>query len=201
MQAVDGSPWVLGTAAVDGRRRGPAAVKSIAASSLFIVAALAAACGSTAGGGTTTQTPIAARQPNTTATPTPSPTPDLQAQAAQTYLQAATTANNADAAIPNGDLLSNPGTASTLSQLVPPVQAYVSIDQTFLNSLYAIKFPAADQLDVNAFIRDLTAEIAGGQEFATDPNSANWETFANIDTSSDANVLRHDLGLPQVSAS
>jgi hypothetical protein len=122
-------------------------------------------------------------------------------QAAQAYLQAATTANTADATIPNGDLLSNPSTVSTLSQLVAPVQAEDSIEQTFLTSLYAINFPSADQLDANTFIRDVTAEIADGQGFATDPTTADWNIFANTDLSPDADVLRHDLGLPQVSAS
>ena len=178
---------------------GAAAVKSIAAISfIFTVTVLAAACGGTAGGGMTSRTPAAATQAKTTATP--SPTPDLQAQAAQAYLQAATTANTADATIPDGDLLSNPSTASALSDLVAPVQAYDSIEQTFLTSLYAIKFPAADQADANTFIRDVTADLADGQGFVTDPNIADWNAFANVDTSPDANVLRHDLGLPQVSA-
>ena len=173
--------------------------KILAIPALFLVALLAS-CGAAANTPYPSATPQHATATET-ATPSPSPTPNLTTQAAQAYLQAATTADNADSAIPNGDLLSNPSKASSLSQLVPPVKAYDQIDQTFLNSLYAIHFPTADQADASALIRDVTQDISDGQGFVADPNTANWTSFADVNTAPDANVLRHDLGLPQLSSS
>ncbi|PZR80605.1 MAG: hypothetical protein DLM65_07710 [Candidatus Aeolococcus gillhamiae] len=152
------------------------------------------ACGSTASGG-------AALTPSATPTPlpsTPAPTPNLLANASAAYLAAATTANAADNALAKTFCGK---TTYTTAQAKTCWPKYAAIEQTFLTAIYAIQYPPAMKVDVDAQITAVTKIIQGEGALAVSPsdiaafNAWRTDTTAGVGA---ANIVRHDLGLPQV---
>jgi hypothetical protein len=138
-----------------------------------------------------------------TAAPTPTPTPNLIPAAAAAYLAAATTANAADAALSK---------AYPAAKSMSDAQAKTywtraeTIDRTFLTAIFAIAYPPLMKSDVDAQIAAQTKVVSdeGAMVYDSTGSNAQYNTdlaAVNADSATDtgtANVVRHDLGLPQV---
>lgn len=140
--------------------------------------------------------PVSAHQGGASA----SPTPDLKAAAAAAYLQAAPTANAANDQINKGQC----GASSWPSAAVATScwKQYLAVDQTFLNAIYAINYPPEMKSDVDAQISAETKVVSDETTLEADPTNTtaqnSLQTDENAQTAA-ANIVRHDLGLPQVS--
>jgi hypothetical protein len=158
-----------------------------AAGALFLVG-----CG--AAPAATTPAPVATATP--TAVPTATPTPDLTPAAAAAYLAAATTVNAGFTAL---------NKAYPASMSLAQAKRYWSqaekLDRTALTTIFAIAYPASMETDVNAMIAAQTKVVADDSALAADPNDKAAYAANTTDTtaaSAASNVVRRDLGLPQI---
>jgi hypothetical protein len=154
-------------------------------------------CGAAAG---TASAPTPSIVPATpTAIPTPAPTPDLTASAAAAYLAAAKPLNAATAALNRTACGASTYTQSVAKNCWPK---YVVLDQAFLTAVFGIKFPASMKSDADSLITALTKVVADDRALAAnylDPAGAELRPDSAAELAA-ANIVRHDLGLPQVSA-
>lgn len=158
---------------------------------------LLAGCGAAAGG--ITSPTVGAATPIATATPTatPAPTPNLTTTAAAAYLAAATAGNAA------GDAINKayPKTFTSLAQAKHYWSQYEAVDRAFLSTIFAIAYPPFMKADVDAQIAVETKVVEDDSELAVSPNDNAAYAADNTDStaaSAAANIVRHDLGLPQV---
>jgi hypothetical protein len=160
---------------------------------------LLAGCGAAA---TTSAPATAAPTAAATAAPTATPTPNLTPAAAAAYLAAATTANAAGAALKKA----YPATFKSDAQAKSYWTRAETIDRTFLTTIFAIAYPAAMKSDVDAQIAAMTKCVSDEAamvydstrpiaQYTSDLAALNADTTTETGT---ANVVRHDLGLPQV---
>jgi hypothetical protein len=158
-------------------------------------ALLMAACGGSASA--TANTPSAAAsapRPSATAiVPTPSPTPDIHALGQQ-YLALATPVNSAVDTfnVKNNALGSHFSVAQIQAISTPLANAY----QIFDNAVLRLAWPASLLADLHAMVAADSPEISDLQHAAT--TQAWFDQLARDATasSSAANVVRSDLGLP-----
>jgi hypothetical protein len=159
---------------------------------LNIVAAIGiAGCGAT--NPSAPPTPVATASPSAT----PAATPNLTSTAAAAYLAAATTANAAQNAI----YKAYPKTFTSLAQAKHYWSQIEAVERTFLTTIFAISYPSFMKADVDAQIADETKVVADYAQLAANPNdsvayAANQSD--NTTATGAANIVRHDLGLPQV---
>jgi hypothetical protein len=161
---------------------------------------LLAGCGAAA---TTSAPATAAPTAAATAAPTATPTPDLTPAAAAAYLAAATTGNAAgdalDKAYPGATFKSNAQAKSYWTQAE-------KIDRAFLTTIFAIAYPPSMKSDVDAQIAAQTKCVSDEATMVYDSTGPDAQynsdlNVLNADTTTEAgtaNVVRHDLGLPQV---
>jgi hypothetical protein len=153
---------------------------------------LMTACGASSGGGATSSATVGTAS-------TVAPTPDARAIAAQQYLAAATTANSADKAL--GKTVCGQTTYSTAAQAKSCWSKYVVVEQAFLTSIFGITYPPPMKPDVDAQITAETKVVADESTLAGNPVDATAHAAYETDTTAatgTANIVRHDLGLPQV---
>jgi hypothetical protein len=133
-----------------------------------------------------------------TAVPTPAPTPDLTVSAAAAYLAAATTVNAASAALNKTACGASTYTQSVAKSCWPK---WIAQDQAFLTAIYGIKYPASMKSDVDSQISAQTRVVADDTALAADWLDATAGAAVRADDAAEtaaANIVRHDLGLPQV---
>lgn len=137
--------------------------------------ALLAACSATRGGG---------------------PTPDVQTQAAQAYQAAANAFDQTNNAV--GATLTALPSGAPWSDTVAPAQESLTATEAFEKAVSAIHFPAQDQADASALLKDVELDISDLQAVVAEPSDATWMSYAgdNAATAGDANALRTELGLP-----
>jgi hypothetical protein len=170
-------------------------LSQVRSGSALIGCLLVCACGAAASASPSPT--LALTTPTATATPTPSPTPNLTATAAYAYLAAATTANAADAAINKA----YPTNFTSLAQARRYWAQEEAVDRTFLTKIFGIAYPAFMKADVDAQISAETKLVADETSLASTPNDTVAGTAARADGTTEAaaaNIVRHDLGLPQV---
>jgi hypothetical protein len=135
---------------------------------------------------------IAPAAPSASATPTP----DLTSTASAAYLAAAKTFNAA-----NGAVYTTCKTFTSLAQAKSCWSRSEAVDRAFLTTIFAIAYPPSMKVDVDAQITALTKVVADETVMAANPNDnatyAAQGTDATAETAT-ANIVRHDLGLPQV---
>jgi hypothetical protein len=154
-------------------------------------------CGCGATSSPSSSRALATPAASVTPSPTPAPTPNLAVTAAAAYLAAATTGNAADTALNKA----YPATFKSVAQAKRYWSQYLAIEQTFLSKIFAIAYPPFMKADVDAQIAAETKLVGDESELVSNPA----DTAAYAAYSSDikaeagtANVIRHDLGLPQV---
>jgi hypothetical protein len=151
-----------------------------------------AGCGATTSPATTVPTAAA------TATPaaTPTPTPNLTPTAAAAYLAAATTGNSATHIINK--------TCTTITSRAQGARCwsrYEAVERAFLTTIFAIQYPVFMKIDVDAQIAAETKVINDYVALAANPYDSVAYASAHTDSGAmtgAANIVRHDLGLPQV---
>jgi hypothetical protein len=156
-----------------------------------------AACGAT-------PVPAAIAVPTVVATeaPTATPTPNLTPAASAAYLAAATTANAADAALSKA----YPEKSFTDAQAKRFWTRAETINRTFLTTIFAIAYPPSMKSDVDAQIAAQTKCVSDEAAMVYDSTGTNAQynsdlNLLNADSATEtgtANIVRHDLGLPQV---
>ena len=155
---------------------------------------LLAGCG--AAPAATTPAPVATATP--TAVPTATPTPDLTPAAAAAYLAAATTGNAGFTAL----YKAYPGsTFASTAQAKRYWSRAETLDRTFLTTIFAISYPASMKADVDAQIAAQTKVVADETALAADPTDNAASAADGTDSTAEAgtaNIVRHDLGLPQI---
>jgi hypothetical protein len=160
---------------------------------LAAVGLLSVGCGSSSPSATTT-TPA----PVATATPTATPTPDYRVTAAAAYLAAADTVNAGFDALNKA----YPGTTFTsIAQAKRYWSHAEALDRTFLTAIFAITYPPFMKADVDAQIAAQTKVVADDAELAAAPTDKAAQAADTTDSTAEAgtaNVVRHDLSLPQV---
>jgi hypothetical protein len=154
------------------------------------VLSILAGCGAAATSNSTVATPTP------TATATPAPTPDVLTNAAAAYLAAANTINTASDAI-----YKTCKTFTSLAQGKACWSRYEAVSRAFLTTIFAIAYPPSMKADVDAQITDETKVVSDEATLAANPNDnaafAAERTDGSAETAA-ANIVRHDLGLPQV---
>lgn len=175
-------------------------VRKLSSIVLLAGACWLAGCG---GGATTTQS-NATESPTARPTPTATPTPDVRLVAAQQYLQMASRANQAGAAVDQHTVDGTKCGAQTYPNNTVTVgcfKQYLAVDAETLKEIYAIVFPSDMRADVNALISAQTRIVSDETMIVSSPNNdAAWnalQTDESVKTAA-ANVVRHDLGLPPV---
>ena len=168
----------------------PNLIRGVLAAATLVVLAGCGAAGTAAAPVTAPVTPTA------TAAPTSTPTPDLTPTAAAAYLAAATTINAAEAALNKAckNVTALAGVKSCWSR-------YEATNRAFLTTIFAIAYPPFMKADVDAQIAAETKTVADEAALAANPNdNASYAAQSTDSTaeSATANVVRHDLGLPQV---
>ncbi len=164
----------------------------LATATLFALVVLAG-CGAAGTAAAPVTAPVTA---TATAAPTSTPTPDLTPTAAAAYLAAATTANAA-----NDALYKTCKTFTSLAQAKSCWSRYEALDRAFLTTIFAIAYPPTMKVDVDAQIAAETKVVADETALAANPNdNASYAAQATDSTAetATANIVRHDLGLPQV---
>ena len=161
------------------------------------VGVLSVGCGRSSPSATTpTPAPVATATP--TAVPTATPTPDYRVTAAAAYLAAADTVYSGFDALNKA----YPGTTFTsIAQAKRYWSQAATLDRTFLTTIFAITYPAAMKADVDAEIAAQTKVVAEDTELAADPTDKAAQAAVTTDITAEAraaNVVRHDLSLPQV---
>jgi hypothetical protein len=173
-------------------KRGLAAPAAIACAILGL-----AGCGA-ATAVTTAPPTIAPATP--TALPTPAPTLDLTASAAAAYLAAANKGNAAYTALGKTACGATTYTVSLGKSCWPK---WAAIEQTFLTVIFGINYPASMKSDVDGQISTETKLIGDESTLAANPADATAHAAYQADSTAQtaaANIVRHDLGLPQVGA-
>jgi hypothetical protein len=131
-----------------------------------------------------------------TRTVTPIPTPDLTSTAAAAYLAAANTANAAGNAA-----YKTCKAATSLAQAKSCWSQTEAVDRAFLTTIFGIAYPPSMKVDVDAQIAAETKVVSDEAAMAANPNDnatyAAFNTEGTVETAA-ANIVRHDLGLPQV---
>jgi hypothetical protein len=161
------------------------------------VGLLSVGCGSSSPSATTTTpAPVATATP--TAVPTATPTPDYRVTAAAAYLAAADTVysgfDTLNKAYPNT-------TFASITQAKRYWSQAETLDRTFLSTIFAITYPAFMKADVDAEIAAQTKVVADDTELAADPTDKAAQAADTTEiraAAGAANVVRHDLSLPQV---
>ena len=154
-------------------------------------------CGCGAAAGPVSSPTLAPATPTVTPTPTAVPTPNLAATAAAAYLAAATKGNAADDALNKA----YPATFKSIAQAKRYWTAYLAIERTFLSTIFAIAYPSSMKADVDAQIAAETKVVEDGTELVANPSDNAAYAAYNSDAKAEAataNIIRHDLGLPQV---
>lgn len=150
--------------------------------------------------GTAAAPTIAPAPPTATATAAPTPTADLTAAAGAAYLAAATTANAAGTAL-NTTVCGH--ATVTLAQSKGCWSQSETIDRVFLTTIFGINYPTSMKTDVDAQITAQTEVVADDAAMVASPGDAATYNIAMSDVRAEtgtANIVRHDLGLPQVPA-
>jgi len=172
--------------------------------SKWVVGAVAmigiAGCGAAASPASTATPTVAA---TTAPAATPAPTPNLTATAAAAYLAAAFAADAGDAAINTRTCgcATYPKTFTSIAQAKDYWSQFEAVEHTFLTTIFAIAYPAFMKTDVDAQIAAETKVVADEAELASDPTDTAAHAALNTDSTTEAgtaNIVRHDLGLPQV---
>ena len=161
------------------------------------VGLLSVGCGSSSPPATTTTpAPVATATP--TAVPTATPTPDYRVTAAAAYLAAADTVYSGFDALNKA----YPGTTFTsIAQAKRYWSQAETLDRTFLTSIFAITYTAFMKADVDAQISAQTKVAEDDTELAAGPTDKAAEAADTTDTTAEAgtaNVVLHDLSIPQV---
>jgi hypothetical protein len=148
------------------------------------------------GAGASSSPSLAPATPTATPTPTPVPTPNLAVIAAAAYLAAATTGNAADGAINKA----YPATFTSAAQAKRYWTQWLAVERTFLSTIFAIAYPSSMKSDVDAQIAAETKLVEDESELVSAPNDnavyAAYSSDAKVEAAT-ANIIRHDLGLPQ----
>jgi hypothetical protein len=163
------------------------------------IACLVVACGAAATASPASATPSRVVTP----VPTVAPTPDLFATAAIAYLAAANTINASNALAAKTPSCKTQGGHYTSTAAAKACWAqYSAADKIFLSAIYAISYPPSMKADTDAQITAMTKEATDDDELAFDPTTPGLVATENADSTAEsatANIVRHDLGLPQVS--
>jgi hypothetical protein len=95
-----------------------------------------------------------------------------------------------------------PGTTFTsIAQAKRYWSRAVTLERTFLTAIFAITYPSFMKADVDAQIAAETKLVEDDTELAANPTDSAAQATATTDGSAEAgtaNVVRHDLSLPQV---
>ncbi|MGA8634632.1 MAG: hypothetical protein WB805_07230 [Candidatus Dormiibacterota bacterium] len=170
--------------------------RSLIFAAFAAVGLLSVGCGSSSPPATTT-TPAPVVTATPTDVPTATPTPDYRVTAAAAYLAAADTVNSGFDALNKA----YPGTTFTsISQAKRYWSQAETLDRAFLTATFAITYPPFMKADVDAQIAAQTKVVADDTELAADPTDKAAQAADTTDSAAEAgtaNVVRHDLSLPQ----